>query len=249
MITFLNLGKYGRLGNQMFQIASTIGLAIKNGHSYGFPDWVNHDHLHRFNSQEDISLQKYFKRPLPSLENRSFKAFNIDWGYHDIQVPDDVSITGYLQSEKYFMHCRSTILYYFEMHELAKIDIGKKDVAIHVRRGDYDNRYHPRLGMDYYSKAMELFPGYRFFIFSDDIEDCKTMFGNSVEYVEGFDYMTDFYLMGRFSNFIIGNSSFSWWPAWICNDPDKKIVAPSNWFGPAYTISPKDIYCTGWKII
>ena len=50
---------------------------------------------------------------------------------------------------------------------------------------------------------------------------------------------------------IIANSSFSWWGAWLNNNKDKRVVAPKQWFGPAYehTHDTKDLYCEGWKII
>ena len=48
MLTFNQLGRYGRLGNQMFQVAGTIGLATQHGYSYGFPEWMNWDHRTRF---------------------------------------------------------------------------------------------------------------------------------------------------------------------------------------------------------
>lgn len=251
MITFQQLGRYGRLGNQMFQIASTIGIALKNGHEFGFPKWINHDHTDKFKSSEDGHIYRYFKHQLPDINHQSFKEVRVEWGYHDIIVPDQVSLIGYLQSEKYFSHCRSTILFYFQL--IPYIDapfIDEKCVAIHVRRGDYDNKYHPRLGMEYYEKAMSKFPSdSKFYIFSDDLNECRMLFGSNCEYVSTGHYMKDFFIMTLFQNFIIGNSSFSWWPAWLCDKVSKIVVAPSNWFGPAYTISPKDIYCENWIII
>ena len=40
MITYLNLGNYGRLGNQLWEIASTVGIATKNEHDFIFPNWT-----------------------------------------------------------------------------------------------------------------------------------------------------------------------------------------------------------------
>jgi hypothetical protein len=56
MITYEKLGKYGRFGNQLFQIASTIGYAVKNDIPFGFPEW---------------EYQKYFKNPLPVLNGNA----------------------------------------------------------------------------------------------------------------------------------------------------------------------------------
>jgi hypothetical protein len=250
MVTFLELGRYGRLGNQMFQIAGTIGLATKCGYSYGFPMWRNYDHAGRFRSDEDICIQEYFKHPLPGIDNMSFGNYNIGWGYHDLWIPDNVSLSGHMQSDRYFSHCAKIIRYYFELNELSKVQIPDEAIAIHVRLGDYDNAYHPRLDMKYYGKALSDFPaGSKIYIFSDTVTEARRMFGGNAEYVEGNHYMVDLHLMCQFRNFIIGNSTFSWWPAWLCQYPGKVVYAPAYWFGPMARISAGDIYCKGWKVI
>jgi hypothetical protein len=251
MITFNKLGNYGRVGNQMFQIAGTIGVAIKNGYDFAFPEWKNYDDLTKFHSKEDIEIQKFFKNPLPRIPENNFPELNVKWGYHNLNVSDNISLFGYFQSEKYFMHCRDLIRHYFEMVDMGSTYMDfENGIMIHVRRGDFDNNYHPRIGMEYYSKALEQFPSTSpLYVFSDDMKEAREMFGSNATYMEGHHYMYYLYLMCQFKNFIIANSSFSWWPAWLCNAPDKKVIAPSNWFGPMKNISPAEIYCNDWKII
>lgn len=253
MITFNKLGQYGRLGNQMFQIAGTIGLAIQHGLDYGFPEWENLDHKTRFNSKEDISIQKYFKNPLPLVDYTiDYQPKSFPWGYHNLPVYDNMNLMGHFQSEKYFRHCRGTILYYFQMHKLSNLKIPANAVALHIRLTDYDGNYHLRLDLDnYYRKALELFDSsYKIYVFSDDIPEAKKVLQNtSYEYVEGNNYMVDFYLMSLFPHFIIGNSTYSWWAAWLSQNPDKKIVAPLNWFGRVSKISARDIYCSNWRLV
>jgi len=249
MITFLDLGKYGRLGNQMFQVASTIGLALKYGYDFGFPRWINHDHASRFASPEDIEIFNYFKNPLPPLEDQEFSNFNIPWGYHDIHIPDNVSISGHMQCEKYFTACHKIIRHYFELKELSTYNIEPGSIAIHYRGGDYGGNYHPRMEASYYRRALDLLPRGKVYVFSDDIKEIKRMLGNNHEYIEGNHYMVDLYLMTRCNHFIIANSTFSWWGAWLSYLPNKKVIAPARWFGPACKASPKDIYCDGWIVI
>ena len=41
--------------------------------------------------------------------------------------------------------------------------------------------------------------------------------------------LADFYLLSRCAHFVIANSSFSWWSAWLGHDEDAIIYAPSPW--------------------
>ena len=247
MITFLSLGRYGRLGNQFFQIASTIGIATKNNQRFGFPYWKNYDHAERFGSNEDIDIQKYFLNPLPTdIEGIRFEDCFIHWGYHDVRVNTNVNLSGHMQSEKYFLHCPGLIKHYFTL----KTELPKNDYcAIHIRLGDYDDHYHPIQKMDYYEQAMSLFPsGTKFLVFSDDIDKAKMLFGNNADYSENKHYMEDFALMKSCSNFITANSTFSWWAAWLA-EGENKITMPRKWFGPVANLSSEDLICENWIVI
>lgn len=243
MLTFERLGKWGRFGNGMFQIAGVIGLATKHGYAYGFPEWKNYDHAERFGSQEDIDLQKYFVHPLPRIDNaKSYPEFSNPWGWHDnLSIPDNVSLFGHFQSDRYFEHCIDTVRHYFTMKDEPPM---RDVVAVHVRLGDYDDNYHPRLTMDYYAKAMTQFPeGTEFMLFSDDIERAYEMFSGSKypSQDQKPDYIQDFKIMKRCKHFITGNSSYSLMASILGDHPDKKIVCPSNWWGPAWGANHKEL--------
>lgn len=264
--TFLSLGRYGRFANQIFQIAGTIGIARKNGLEPVFPEWKNYDHKDRFGSTEDIDVQKYFVNPLPRFENSTSTVFDVPvpWGYVDINLPlhtATYNLSGHMQSVRYFEHCIGEVRYYMRMVNEFPI---REYVAIHVRRGDYDDQYHPRLGMNYYSEAIKHFPAQtKFKVFSDDIKAVKQEFYdcfNADEMQKRFcfinddeptyDYISSFKLMKSCSGFIIGNSSYSAAAAILSEAPNKKVIAPSNWFGQQYTnIDAKDIYCRDWVVI
>lgn len=247
IVTFSQLGKYGRFANGLFQIASTIGIARKNGFDFGFPGWKNYDHRDRFGSTEDIDLYKHFVNPLPLYDGPELPERFIDWGYHNIVLTESVSLSGHMQSQRYFDHCLDECRWYLKM----KDEPPQNDyVGCHVRLADYDDQYHPRLGMRYYAPAMGLFPGAKFLVFSDDLNEAKRMFGESVEYSEGRDYIEDFRLMKRCKSFIIGNSSYSAMAAILGEAEDKRVVAPRPWFGAAYTgITGEDICNPDWMII
>ena len=252
ILTYQSLGHYGRLANQMFQIASTIGIARRNGMQFAFPYWMNYDHAERFGSKEDIDVQKHFINPLPVYSGPVLPDYFVQWGYHDVIVRQSVSLSGHMQSQRYFDHCLDEVKWYFRM----KDEYPANDYcAVHVRLGDYDNAYHPRLDGRYYTQAARLMPeGTKFMVFSDDLPAAKVMLKeagwdhpNEDTYT---DYLDEFKFMKSCRHFIIGNSSYSAMAAILGNAPDKIVVAPDPWFGPKYTnITGKDIYNPDWHVV
>lgn len=138
----------------------------------------------------------------------------------------------YLQDEKYFKKCSVFIQQKFGGN------IGFTDYnAIHVRLGDYvSSNFHTDLTQtDYYQRAVELFPDKKFLVFSDDITWCIDNFkipGADLTFIENNDELEDFNMMASCKSIITANSSFSWWAAWLCPNPTKRIIAPkeSTWF-------------------
>lgn len=250
----LSIGHYGRFANMLYQVAGCIGIARKNGLQPVFRPLVNMDHKERFGSTEDIELWKYFEHPLPAIPaGIIFKDRPCDWGYHDIKLgPGNWNLSGHFQSFKYFAHCFDEVKYYMRMKdEYVKNDF----VALHARRGDYDGGYHPRLGLEYYAKAIESFPkDSKFILFSDDVEEAFEMLSDYKDRIVltdyGMNYIDSFKKMKSCRHFIIGNSSYSAMAAILGEAKDKRVIAPSPWFGPKYTnITGKDIYCDDWTVI
>lgn len=246
IVTCNTIGHYGRWANMLYQVAGVIGIARRNGFDFAFPLLINHDHKERFGSAEDCDVYKYFVNPLPVYDGPTLPDHPVQWGYHDVKLDRSVSLSGHFQSEKFFEHAIDEVKWYLRM----KDEYPQNDYcAIHVRRGDYDDAYHPRVPESYYREAMKHVVGpYR--VFSDDIAACKEMFGSDVEYSEGRDYLDDFKLMKASARFVIGNSSYSAMAAILGEHPDKQVVAPRPWFGPRYAqITGEDIYSPTWKVI
>lgn len=92
---------------------------------------------------------------------------------------------------------------------------------------------------------MSLFPqGQQFVIFSDDQEEAYEI-TKDTNFTIGkspfTNYIDDFRFMKSCRHFITGNSSYSLMAAILGTAPDKKIVCPSNWFGPAWGSCYKDL--------
>ncbi len=241
MITFSQLGSYGRLGNSLFQISATIALAARNNDIAGFPEW-------KYNS--------FFKKPLNKALVQPYTVYT-EPHFHYSQIPyqPNLDIQGYFQSEKYFSDFSSLIKEQFEFNKNADSNIKEEDCSIHVRRGDYlqKQEYHPVQPMEYYNHAIEIMKSKgceTFLVFSDDVKWCKDNFkGEHFRFAEGNNEIQDLNIMSKCSNHIIANSSFSWFGSWLCSNTDKNVIAPKKWFGSSYQINTKDLYCKDWMIL
>jgi len=154
---------------------------------------------------------------------------------------------GYWQNENYFKDIANVIREKFSFKE----PIDKKNtetysliancnsVSIHIRRGDYIG--HELLGgicdLAYYQKAIDLIHNRidhpHFFIFSNDIDWCqenlKVSHSTFISWNSGKESYKDMQLMALCKHNIIANSSFSWWGAWLNENPDKIVITPKVW--------------------
>ena len=151
---------------------------------------------------------------------------------------------GYFQSEKYFKHIENDIRKLFGPKEDALScwastqHLYDNPVALHIRRGDFliNSVHHHNLSMKYYETALRAFGSDRqVIIFSDDTDWCKQqpLFeGDRFLVCEGGGPYTDLYMMSKCDDFIIANSTFSWWGAWLSHNENKLVIYPDRWFGP-----------------
>ena len=166
-----------------------------------------------------------------------------------LSLQDGVYLDGYWQSENYFSAIAGVIREdltpivplpnYLETLKNAIPQCAS--VSVHIRRGDYTttskaNRYLKPCDADYYHRAVEYLVkrivNPVFFVFSDDIEWAKynVQFDFPTQYVEGNSAPEDMLLMSSCRHHIIANSTFSWWGAWLNQQPDKIVIAPQKWF-------------------
>ena len=166
--------------------------------------------------------------------------------------PDNTYLVGYWQSDKYFSSISELIRREFTpiripdaFNQELSIYMGKTNsVSIHIRRGDYIHNpetqaVHGICSLEYYQKCVETISGTidnpEFFIFSDEPEWVK----NNLDLDRPFTILShnatdmpmwDLWLMSRCKHNIIANSSFSWWGAWLNDNPGKVVLAPKQWF-------------------
>ncbi len=267
MIGFNNLGKLGRLGNQMFQYASLRGIAANNGYNWmipppsddtsGYDEWSDHQLLYPFvlENLQNLNVQ-HICGARPTLKESTF-AFDEELFNN---CPKWVNLEGYFQSEKYFKNIEDqiredfTFIPQYLRPSRSMMNSVEEPISLHIRRTDYLQlaHNHNNLGLDYYEDALSHFDNDRtVIIFSDDPKWCKEqkLFEDDRFLVaEGNISYIDLCLMTMCKSHIIANSSFSWWGAWLAKS--QKVIAPKNWFGPDNQhLDTKDLYCPDWIVI
>jgi hypothetical protein len=168
-----------------------------------------------------------------------------------LELRGDVFLDGYWQSPRYFEAIRPLLLTELTLKKgfstpgeaYVATMMSCPSVSIHVRRADYIHNLRTRRDFGlcerpYYERAMALIRQRvetpRFFVFSDDIEWVKSELpvGKDAVFVKD-PTITDteeLMLMSKCQHNIIANSSFSWWGAWLNQNPKKIVIAPTPWF-------------------
>lgn len=265
-MSYISTNHRGGIGNVLFKLAASISAAIDNNVEYvfsnefirdkdlamvtkGYPDYrVYYDTILR-----NIKFIDKLPQPYVTYTEPNFHYDSIPY-----MEGTNLLLDGGFQSEKYFENNKEKIIELFKVPDFVekyiRESIPRVDelISIHVRRGDYvwQPQYHPLTTKEFYQKAVDtLGKDKMYLIFSDDLDGCKELLDfipNKIFYQTGEDWM-DFYIMSLCRDNIIANSSFSWWAAYLNANPNKKVIAPSKWFGPAYAnFNTKDLIPKNW---
>ena len=286
----------GGLGNQMFQYALGRTLSLRwnsdlyldlnflmNTPSNTTPRFYE---LDKFNIKADIAssdllkqvsfsrkdlfrieFQRFFKRKTV-FQYVKEQTINFDSGILDL--PDNVYLDGYWQSEKYFTGINDIIRDDFLIlshpsesnQKILKKIQDCNSVSIHIRRGDYITNPKTRgihfiCDEEYYRKAIETIMKQiekpHFFVFSDDpawaqnhiVPDAPVTYVSHNMDIQSFE---DMRLMIHCHHHIIANSSFSWWGAWLGKKPEQLVIAPGKWFNTK-VYNYHDRLPSGWLIV
>ena len=244
----------GRMGNHMFMVAHAYAKALE----YNKQFVIAREHTVDGNNGDDY--KDHIFRKVDTIDKFDD---NHNWNC----IPSDDKHTqyaGYYQSENYFRKYSEAIrmLYAppYEFVERIKKEIPQlfdtEVTLVSVRRGDYlyYPNYHPTLSEEYIYYAANLIRPtshghFSTIIASDDIPWCKQHLKlEDCMYLEGYKAHEQMWIMSMCHNFLISNSSFSWWGAWLSRYPGKKVIAPSIWFGPEGPQDWQAIYADGWMI-
>lgn len=268
----------GGLGNQLFGLAAGLEQANRIGcelvlltGNYRF-DGQRNFKLDQLQLPSHVSFAKDLPRSRFLSKRRTFKEASFSYDPGVTSLRPGMVMEGYFQSPKYFPNIEALLM------GIVFPDVGSNEsfgeaidpfTAIHMRRGDYleekTRSFHGVVGNSYFQNAIKLIRSLRgvnrLIVFTDSPEHVvgeMSSFGKEVELFSpktDVDELETLRVMGRASEIIMSNSSFSWWAAWKISrtkslDGSIRVVCPRPWFASgesaADLLSPNWV-SLGWK--
>lgn len=266
MIVFKDLGRIGRLGNALFQLASTVGIAALRGEQAR----VNADWMHR----------PYFSVPDPLFGDRD--ELEQGCNAHETAEVDHIDERArvYLQDYRLFQPIMPVIQHMLAPSAQAHAVLDQQQtfhalprpiLAVHVRRGDNvidpgvpdKHLYYPTPTLRYYLNAIGEYESKveSIAVFSDDIDWCIKALPGCDYYHHGVarpkehepDYLTapvldwiDLFLLSLCEHHVLSNSTFSIWGALLADD--RTPILPWPWYGPKLAYIDASLqFPDGWR--
>ena len=259
MGNFITANLMGGLGNQLFEAAHALAQGWKHNRETVFLP-------HSWTPGQGRGAENYINNVFRNLKfvERVEDTTTVNEGpfeYSEVNPAEgDTAFHGYFQSTKNWFGYDDKIREMFQPPaELVQEFMQKypqlyqpNTLSLHVRRSEYLQfpEIHPTISIEYIQEAIKVIGEHStVFVFSDDHDFVKeNLHFPSVVFINEPEDYRELWLMGLCQNHIISNSTFSWWGVFLNKKLNKKIVAPSRWFGPRGP-EAKDIYESYWNII
>jgi hypothetical protein len=243
----------GGLGNQLFQYATGYALARETGRRL----MVTGRELSDYPDPQPFQLGIFGipdeTEPQGTRDTLVYSDFptreNLDElrGLIRDSTCDIFDLCGYWQNEAGFSSCAADIRrkLWLPPGELPETE-GRTPVCLQIRRGIFQQiDLHNVCDESYYLNAMKVvgafIPHPHYIVVSDGIEWCRSFLkGEHITFYGKKSGREDFRVMYRCRAFIISNSSYGWWPAWVTNAP--LVVRPSRW------INTNDWTSKDWRV-
>lgn len=212
-------------------------------------------------------FQKRVCRINHSMLTGKYLESRIGYNKNIWDLPDGTYFDGYFQSYKYFQNINDLLFEKFKfkyssdsrVQSLSQEINEKESICLNVRRGDFlTSNLLGAISPDYYYEAVDrlkqMLTNPIIYVFSDDVGWCRNnlIFPLPTRFVDhdyaGEKFRNYFELMLNCKHFIIPNSSFGWWAAYLSSNPCKTVIAPKSWFKNA-SIDSKDLIPDQWMTI
>ena len=269
----------GGLGNQLFQIFTTISYALDTNNR---PEFIYATHtpgITKRTTYWDTFLSPLYQMIVEKIPDHNSIQFIKEESFPYKELPEidknsHALLLGYFQSHKYFSKNYSKIC------RLLKLENQKQDIrnstqhdvehtiSLHFRLGDYKKvqEYHNIIPVSYYIHAIRFILdktlkndwNILYFCEDQDIDEVSVILTvlkesfPSLSFVHANDLTEDWQqllLMSCCSHNIIANSTFSWWGAYFNANYQKIVCYPNPWFGPAIKHNTKDLCPDHWNCI
>ena len=236
----------GRYGNELFQIASTVGIAELNGLQASFP-YIRPDII-KYHSEVAQYLNNNFKEVYTHTEENRYN-------FYRVPVGNGCRLIGHFQSPKYwaenwemvnslFLERSSIGNYLFETY--FKSGFRSQMTLLHVRRTDY-LEHGWFVGKDYFQKVIDSMPNDYFFVCSDDVEWVRANL-KMKNYIIAPEIKPEELLhlvIACCKKFVISNSTYSWWMAYL-SQKTPEVYYPDYFVG---NFPNRDLYPKTWNKI
>jgi hypothetical protein len=203
--------------------------------------------------------RRYYVEPMGSFDPRV------------LTLGRNTYLEGFFQDSRYFIGIDPEIRRRFHLspdesqlpsatRQLANEIRRDQCICLNVRRGDYvtnanANRHHGVCTIEYYMRALTELRNRgargRVMVFSDDVPWCRENFRDLDVFTivdeqhNGERFATKFWLMTLCHDFVIPNSSFAFWAAWLSENKSKRVARPAQW-ALAPEVAHQDICPPEW---
>jgi hypothetical protein len=249
----------------------------KFGYDLIIPSKVSRGSIGFYGQSTVLELDRLFENKFVYSIPHNLKVYNhndlnpnnTDFSYSPIPISDNLTYNGYFQSEKYFLGVDIKGLFKLKEENIKLITekyfnfFSKKNISLHYRLGgdrveNHMQLYHKNVSLDFYQKSLNLIEDYskdkyNILVFTDNIKLCKeklSSIDDNFIYIDNQnDNILDFTFMSMCDINILGNSTFSWWAAYLNMNKEKSkaIVPYTEWFGPAYkNFTKTDLFLEEW---
>ena len=270
---FVTCKLMGGLGNQLFQIFTTLSYSLTYKINFCFPNY-----------QGSLGIDNKSERPAywnNILSNLKQNIKQIKNGiiirepepghkYCNLQKPivnRNMILHGYFQSLQYFNEHSEKIINRLNFRSYQE-RFGEIDaISMHFRIGDYkaNSKFHPILSIKYYQDALNYIIlktkkkdwTIKYCCEDEDVKDVESKISKLQDIYDELKFerinnkfadWEQLLFMSCCKHNIIANSTFSWWSAYFNVNPDKIICYPSNWFGDNKNVSEM-FKGLGWNLI
>lgn len=252
-VLWVKVNLQGRLGNQLFQVASAYGISKQRNARYCVGDL-------NVNSNTMLEASVNFLHYYPSCPNDV--TFEVSWETVDKggnqkfvkSVAENfpgksIQVGAYLQSFKYFKFSGHPFVLKFSNWADEWTSSRGFNTAIHVR----ENEEGQNTPISFYKKALQILK-------SRTSEDLKILVcSNNFAWVKQQNFFDDMFLVDAFSpgedmailssvsNLIIGWGTFGWWSAYLKRQPGPIVYYNAPWnFQSENSFVLEDHYLPEW---